>query len=732
MRTPLRRFPVIHQKEASDCGPACLQMIARFYGKRIALKTIKSRVSLLKGGISLLGLSRAAESFGFRTIALKTNFSKLRDSVPLPFIAHWGQNHYVVVYRISRKYVHVADPGTGSLKYSLEEFKQGWAGGQDQKDEGIVLVIEPTPGFYSLEESVDPQKGFRRLLPYLKNYRPYFLQLGLTLLLVSAFQLILPFLTKSIVDFGIKNQNLDFIYLILLAQLMLFASQTTVQFIQSWLLLHIGNRLNIQIISDFLIKLLRLPLGYFGTRQIGEILQRIGDHKRIEVFLTSSSLNAVFSLFSLFIFSIILLAFDLWVFLTFLGSTLFYICWVLIFFARRRKIDDKRFGELAQNQAKQIELIQGIQDIKLNNAEQQKRWEWEEIQARLYKTNVDSLKLEQYQSAGARFLNELKNILISFFAAKSVIDGRLSLGEMLAIQYIIGQTNAPVNQIVSFLRLGQDAQLSLGRISHIHEMQDELDLQENGQAEFPTQHDIVFRNVSFRYGGEESSLVLQDINLEIPQGKITAIVGSSGSGKTTLIKLALRFFSQENGEILVGNTPLKALEPALWRSKCGSVMQDGYLFSDTIVNNIVIGQGETDWERLKNAVALANIQPFIEALPLNYNTLIGEGGNGISQGQKQRVLIARAIYKNPEFLFFDEATNALDAKNEKEIHRNLMQFFKGKTVIVVAHRLSTVKEADQIVVLEKGRIIERGHHDSLIQKKGAYYELVRNQLELSS
>jgi len=570
------------------------------------------------------------------------------------------------------------------------------------------------------------------LLKYLKPHRKLVTQLILGFIAGSLIQLIFPFLTQSIVDVGINTQDIGFIYLVLAAQMMLFFSRMTVDFIRSWILLHISTRINISIISDFLIKLMKLPIGFFDTKMIGDLLQRIGDHRRIERFLTSQSLNVVFSVFNIVIFSIVLIIYKWSIFLVFISGSALYIVWVFMFLKKRRELDFKQFVQLADNQSKLIQLINGMQEIKLNNYERQKRWEWERIQARLFKVNIKSLSLQQYQQAGSVFINETKNIVITILAATAVVNGSMTLGMMLAIQYIIGQMNSPLDQMVEFMQVSQDAKISLERLSEIHTQKDEEQDQEGKLTTLPSEADITISDLVFQYEGPKSPRVLNDIKMVIPKGKVTAIVGTSGSGKTTLVKLLLGFYPPVAGSIKVGNSDLAQFKQQWWRDQCGAVMQDGFIFSDTIANNIALPEDEVDKERLAYAVRLANIQEFIESLPLNYNTKIGPEGVGLSQGQKQRILIARAIYKNPEFIFFDEATNALDANNEKVILENLNEFFAGKTVVVVAHRLSTVKNAHQIVVLEKGEMVELGTHEELTAKQGAYYNLVKNQLELGS
>lgn len=732
------------QLDHKDCGATCLRMIARHYGKNYTLQNLRDKCFTTREGVSLLGISDAAEQIGFRTMGVRISIEQLAKEAPLPCIVHWQQNHFVVVYdlkkiktdksgRITSAVVYVADPAHGLVTYTLQEFYTGWLSTRtDGEDKGIALLFEPTPAFYQNEEDKKTRSGFSFMLNYLKPHKRFFIQLILGLLFGSLLQLIFPFLTQSIVDKGIGNQNLGFVYLVLIAQFILILSRTTVDFIRNWLLLHISTRVNISLISDFLIKLMKLPLGFFDTKMTGDIMQRIGDHNRIEQFLTSSSLSILFSMFNLIIFSCVLAIYNIKILGIFLLGSIIYFIWVWLFMKKRRELDFKRFAQAADNQSNIIQLISGMQEIKLNNCEKQKRWRWERIQAKLFKVSVKSLALSQYQQIGAVFFNETKNIIITFLAAYSVIKGDMTLGMMMSVQYIIGQMNSPIDQMIGFMQQAQDAKISMERLSEIHQKPDEEQSEEARISIFPENKSINISSLHFQYEGPHSEMVLNDINLTIPQGKVTAIVGSSGSGKTTLVKLLLGFYPPVKGEIKIGDIGLQHISSKLWRSTCGAVMQDGYIFSESIAENIAVSDESLDKTKLLYAVKVANIQEFIESLPLAYNTKIGQEGSGISQGQKQRMLIARAVYKNPEYIFFDEATNALDANNEKIILNNLNEFFKGKTVVVVAHRLSTVKNADQIVVLEKGKIVEIGTHTELTDKRGVYYELVKNQLELGN
>lgn len=744
----LNKFPFYRQLDAMDCGATCLRMIAKFYGKTYSLDYLRKKSYLSIEGASLLGLSKAAENIGFRSLGIKTNISRLTQA-PLPCIVHWKQKHFVVVYDIHigkgdsrllerdeikaesvNGYVKVADPANGKIKYTIKEFLSGWISDRKEgKDEGIALLLEVTPDFYNLEGEQPNKTKFSFILKYLLPYKKLILQLFLGMLLGTLLQLIFPFLTQSIVDFGINNNDLNFVVLMLIAQLTLYVAQTAVEFIRSWILLHISTRINISIISDFLIKLMKLPISFFDTKMIGDIMQRIGDHGRIQNFLTASTLNTLFSMVNLVVFTCVLAFYSLKLLCVFFIASVFYILWIVIFLKKRKELDYKRFSLASNEQSNLYQLITGMQEIKLNNCENQKRWEWENIQAGLFKTSIKGLKLSQYQQTGAFFINETKNILISFFSAKAVITGDMTLGMMMAVSYIMGHLNSPINQMIGFIQSAQDAKISMERLGEIHNREDEEKIEDKKITIMPKDKTITIKNLSFRYN-QLNNDVLQDINLIIPQGKVTAVVGMSGSGKTTLVKLLMGFYPATKGEIIIGNTPINDISTKLWREKCGAVMQEGFIFSDTIANNIALGEEEVDKEKLLKAVQVANIQDMIENLPLGFNTKIGQEGKGISQGQKQRLLIARTVYKDPDYFFFDEATNSLDANNEKIIMQNLSQVFKQKTVVIVAHRLSTVKNADNIIVLNNGKISEMGNHEQLTQKRGEYYNLVKNQLEL--
>lgn len=729
----LKTFPFYKQADFKDCGPTCLKIIAKYYGKILNIQRLRDLSETTRSGSNLKNIANAAEKIGFRSLGVKINYKKLKEAT-LPCLVHWDKVHFVVLYKIKNNKCYISDPAHGKLVYSKKEFIQRWIGNNADETtlEGVTLLLETTPKFYK-EEDIDNKKspdfGFSFLFKYIAKYKSFLINLTIGLIAGSLISLIFPFLTQSIVDVGIRNYDIHFIYLILIAQLFLFMGRTAIDILRSWILLHLSTRINISLISDFFIKLMSLPISFFDVRMTGDILQRINDHKRIENILTSSSLNTLFSTINLIIFGGVLAWYNGYIFLIFIIGTVSYFSWVLFFFKKRRDLDYKRFSQVSQEQSKVIELINGMQEIKLHNAEKQKRWNWEYLQAKLFKISIKSLALEQYQSVGSSFINELKNILITVLSAKLVIDGEITLGMMLAITYIVGQLNSPVAQMINFLKEWQDAKISLERLSEIHNKEDEEQQDVDKINNIPINEVLNVNNISFKYVGS-SKTVLNDLKIQIPANKVTAIVGVSGSGKTTLMKLLLKFYEPTTGNLALGNIDLKNISQTSWRENCGVVMQEGYIFSDTIANNIAVGVDQVDKNKLKNALKTACIKEFVESLPLSYNTKIGMEGIGLSTGQKQRILIARAVYKNPKLLFFDEATSSLDANNEKKIMENLNLFFENKTVVVIAHRLSTVKNAHQIIVLKDGKAIEVGPHDELVELKGEYFELVKNQLEL--
>jgi ATP-binding cassette subfamily B protein len=723
-----------------DCGPSCLRMIAQYYGKHYSLEYLRGICSLQKDGVSLYGISEAAEKIGFRSTGARISFDQLNEDVPLPCILHWAQEHFVVVppQNYSGKKnekIIIADPAYGMRKLSKASLLDDWV--STYEDTGIVLILEPTPRFYSAEDHSQERAGFGFLLTYLRPYKKFIIQLALGMLLGSLISLIVPFLTQGLVDYGIGHGNIGFITTILLSQLAFFAGGMALELIRSWILLHMNSRINISIISDFLLQLMKLPIRFFDSKSIGDITQRIYDHDRIEHFLATNTLSILFSFINVLAFSIVLSIYNVKLLLVFLAGSLLSVGWILLFLKKRMQLDYERFRQVSENQNNLIELITGMQEIKLNSAELYERWKWEKGQAKLFKTTTRSLSLGQYQQTGNIFFNQLKNILISYISAREVVSGHMTLGMMLGVSYIIGQMNSPIEQLLEFIRSAQDARISLERLKEINSWEkEERDLpgpnanRPSPYLPLPTDGDIILENISFQYGGSESALVLKNVSFTIEEGKITAIVGTSGSGKTTLMKMLLKFYEPVEGRISIGSVGLSDISPIEWRNQIGVVMQEGMIFSDTIAHNIALGDDEIEESKMQEAVGISNIGEFIEEQPLGYTTKIGNSGNGISTGQKQRLLIARSVYKNPRFLYFDEATSALDANNEKVIMNNLHAYFKGRTVIVVAHRLSTVKNADNIVVLEQGRVVEQGNHASLLQRRGKYFELVRNQLEL--
>jgi ATP-binding cassette subfamily B protein len=726
-------FPFVKQYDAMDCGPACLKMIAGFYRKNFSLDFIRKKCFITREGVSFQGLSEAADSIGFRTLGVRIPFDLLKEKAILPCIVHWRQKHFVVVISIRNEKIRIADPATGILTLTRVEFEKNWASTVvDGKQAGLALLVEPTPDLFNTDDQPGKSNGFRFLIRYFKLYRRYLGPLLLGLLIGSCIQLIIPFLTQSVIDIGINNNDIGFIYLILFAQLALVLGRMSVDFIRGWLLLHIGSRVNIAIVSGFLDKLMSLPAAFFDTKLTGDILQRIEDNSRIEEFLTSASLSILFSFVNILIFGIVLAIFSINIFGVFLAGTILYVLWVLLFMKSRAGLDHFRFKEMSASNSKLINIINGMQEIKLTQSELSKRWDWENHQVSLFGIKVKVMGLIQYQSAGATLINETMNILITIVSASAVIKGDFTLGMMLAVQFIIGQMNVPVNQIIGFVRMAQDAKMSLDRLGEVHNMEDEEAGSENKVSEIPFNKTIQVTDLSFQYEGPHSPYVLKDATLEIESNKTTAIVGNSGSGKTTLLKILLGFYQPVKGSISIGEKELSSLSLKPWRAKIGAVMQDGFIFPDTIANNIAPGIEKIDETRMVRAAETANIRRFIESLPLGYNTKVGANGHGLSEGQKQRLLIARVVYKNPEIVIFDEATNSLDANSEKVIVENLSEFFKSKTVVIVAHRLSTVRNSDKIVVLDGGQIVETGNHSDLIERRGVYFNLVKNQLELGT
>ncbi|MDN5553706.1 MULTISPECIES: peptidase domain-containing ABC transporter [Prevotella] len=731
----MKSFLWIKQNDSMQCGAACLAMICRFYGSNLKFTEVAKVCISTITGISLGGIEKAAEQIGFFANSYKSTIENLLK-IDHPCILHWNQNHFVVLYKVKKGNIfYIADPGKGLIKYNLVEFKQHWISTQsDGQEKGIAMFLEPTSAFYEKQPERRPmeERSFKFLFDYIKKYRRYFGQIVLGLIVGSLLQLVLPFLTQSIVDVGIKNQDIGFIWLVLLGQLMLTVSRTVIDFIRRWLLLHISMRINISLVSDFFIKLLKLPMSFFDTKLMGDLMQRMNDHSRVNTFMTQQTLNIMFSMLTFVVFTIVLFFYNKLVFSIFLIGSVVYGIWMTLFLRRRKVLDYELFEQQAINNNKTYEFITSMQEIKLQDCEQRRRWEWEDVQADLFGVQMKSLKLQQTQEAGSIFINEIKNIVITVVAATAVIHSQMTLGMMLAVQYIIGQLNSPVEQLMSFFYSIQDVKISLERINEIHCVDDE-----NGKVGLQTslqdqEKGIDIENVMFKYDPHAIKKTLDNVNIHIPKGKVTAIVGASGSGKTTLVRLMLGYYPVLGGHITVGGTDINQLNKKWWRRQCGVVMQDGVIFSESIARNIAVDDADIDKDRLLKAAEIACIKDYIMGLPLKFNTKIGRDGVGLSQGQKQRILIARAVYKNPDYIFLDEATNSLDASNEKAIVENLDKFYAGRTVVIVAHRLSTVRNADRIIAINNGMVAEAGSHDELIAKRGVYYNLVKNQLELGN
>lgn len=733
----MRHINIFRQLDAMDCGPASLKMIAGYYGKEYSIQTLRDYCYITREGVSMQGISDAAERIGFRTLGVRLTFDQLANDVPLPCILHWNQQHFVVCYKVKQRgrrkdKIYIADPASGKVTYYKEEFMKCWASDQKgQTPQGLALLLEPGPNFYS--QSDESRKPRRRIQFFMRYFRPYARQLFLLLLCLlagSGIQMAFPLLTQALVDKGIGDHSLNLITLVLIAQLMLTFAQMTTDFINGWLTLRMNTKVGVAMISDFLTKLMKLPLQFFDTKNTGDIMQRISDHDRIKQLLTGSSLIIVFSVFNFVVFSAILAYYHLFILCLFLVGNMLYVVWVGFFMRYRRELDIRRFNQSAAEQQNIIQLVQGMQDIKLTGCERQKRWEWQRIQRLLYKINVRSLQLGQWQQLGQLFFSQTTNVVITFIAAKAVVDGELTLGMMMSLTYIIGQVSAPVRNLIGFARELQDAAISMDRLDEIHQRPDEETTEDGRQTVLSNNHDITLDHVWFSYSGARRNYALQDVSFVIPAQKVTALVGASGSGKTTLIKLLLGFYDPLEGYVRIGGVDIRNINPRTWRNSVGTVMQDGFIFSDTIARNIALGDDTIDEQRLQHAVHVAHVNDYIESLPLRLRTKIGAEGNGLSQGQRQRILIARAVYRSPKFIFLDEATNALDANNEKVIMENLREFYRGRTVIVAAHRLSTVKDADNIVVLDHGRVVEQGTHQELVQQRGTYFTLIKNQLEL--
>ena len=729
----MRAFRNKYQVDSMDCGPACLCMITKHYGKEYSLKYFRENSFITREGVTLRGISIAAEKAGLHTLCAKITIDQLADEINLPCILHWNKNHYVVCYKVTgrgeKRTFHISDPAIGKLKYNTKNLYKHWISGKfEGEDVGIAMQVEPGSDFYVKKKDEGEETfGIRFFLRYILPHKWKIAQLLFGAIVVMILGYFMPFISQSVVDIGVMGRDLNFILLMMFVQLVISVSQTSIVFLQSWLSLHMNTVINVSLISDYLRKLANTPLHFFEIRTMGDILQRIGDHNRIKSFLMNDTIDIVFSIGTFITFAIVLGIYNWQILTIFLVGNSIYIAWILSFMKYRRELDHKAFQQSAALQNNMVQFIQGMQEIKLNNIEKQKCWEWEHLQAHLYKLSRRAMMLGQVQSVGSIAFSATTNILLSYMTARMVVTGEMTLGMMTSLSFIIGQVAGPMGSFIGFAQRYQDAKISLERLGDIHTQGDEHESDEEKLYVLPLCKDIRVHDLTFSYSGAEQSLVLKGISLHIPENKVTAIVGKSGCGKTTLIKLLQGFYQPASGQILIGETPLSDIRKRVWREEIGAVMQDGYIFSDTIANNIIV-YGFLDKEKLEDAVDKVNMKDFIRNLPQGYNTKIGNDGLQLSQGQRQRILLARIIYKDPNYIFLDEATNALDTQNEYDIMRNIRESFQGHTTVIVAHRLSTIRNADNIIVMDEGRIVEEGRHDELIEKKGHYYNLVQAQI----
>jgi ATP-binding cassette subfamily B protein len=670
--------------------------------------------------VSFHDLIAASQELHLETLAVEISFEKLMSEAPKPCILHWKNDHFVVLVPQQKSgKITVADPEYGRLELREEEFKEDWL---QENSTGKALLFETTEAFFQKKED-HSVNGFKFLFKYLKPHRKALIFLLFTLVITSVITLIFPFLTQNLVDKAIKFKDKNLVLMIVGAQIVLFLGNSFMDLIRSWIMLKVNTKVNIRLISDFIGKLIRLPVAYFESKRVGDIQQRILDHQRISSFLSTNTLAILFSFINLLVFSVVLGTYNLIILILFFTFSFLSVVWIFIFLNKRKVLDQKEFILNSQNQNILNEMVLGMAEIKINQSENFQQAKWENVQQELFERNKKALKLSQYQMIGSGFISQLKNILITGFSAYAVIDGDLTLGMMLAISFIVGQMNSPFDQLLYVIQITQDAKLSLERIAEVHTKPVENTLEESRQT--INNEDFVLENVDFGFGDFQ---ILKDLNVKIPKGKITAIVGESGSGKTTLFKLLLRFYEPDQGSITYGNQILSEIPLADWRETAGTVMQEGFIFSDTIRKNITLKSNNIDENLLTYAVKVANLQKFVQKYPQGLDTLVGNDGINLSTGQKQRILIARSVYRNPDIFLLDEATSALDTQNEKEIMENLFEFFQGKTVLIIAHRLSTVKNADQILVLHDGTFVESGNHQELLEKKSYYYNLVSNQL----
>ena len=726
------RFPSYIQHNLKDCGPTCLKIISKYYKKNVQVSFLRKECQVYRDGASLANINAAAQKIGFETSIKKISWKDFKNQIKQPCIIHLRQNHYVVLYKISSKYVFISDPAIGRLKYNIEKFLKLWI--DNTTGLGIVLFLTPTQVFYSnqfqeTEYDLNEHSQFKTISSYLFQYKCYFIGIFISAIVVSALSILMPYLAQTVIDKGISSKNISLILLILIAQIMVVIGQASANIIRNKLSLKISTNVNIFITSDFLSKLMKLPISFFEEIFTGDVIQRIRDCDRIQGLFTSTIISMTVSILSITIYSVIIGSYNANIFLVFFLGSILYVIWISSFLKYRKKLDYLRFQEASISQNNIVEVMDAIYEIKLNNIEQKKIIEWEQNQQKLYQISQKRLDIAHLQEAGGIFIDQLKNVSMSFFAAYSVVEGSMTLGMMMALQYIIGQLNSPIIQLIQFIQSIQDSKIAMERIGEIHNEENEDEKSNDLMTNVPMDKDIKIKNVSFRYHGAKCN-TLTDINFVIPFGKTTAIVGSSGSGKTTLLKLLLKFYLPTEGNIFLGDLSINNYNSAKLRKSFGVVMQNGYIFPNSIKDNISIHAEECDMNKIFNAAKIASIGTFINSLPKKYDSIIGYDGIGLSSGQRQRLLIARAIYKDASYIFLDEATNALDAKNEHDIVRNLKTYCKDRTLVVIAHRLSTVKNADQIIVLDAGKVVELGTHESLIKEKGVYYNLIKNQIEL--
>lgn len=725
-------FKHIFQTDSMDCGAACLCMIARHYGKNYSLEFFRKNAFIGKEGISMLGLSMAAEKAGMHSLCAKISIEQLANEIILPCILHWDNKHYVICHKVSGKKnltFHICDPAFGCMKVCQKELYRHWISGKFEGEEvGVAMQIEPGINFHNKGIKKAPHKfSMKYFLKYIMPHKWSILQLLLGALVLISLGYISPFISQAIVDIGILKKDLAFIILMVIAQIIINTSKTIIIFFQSWISLRMNTIINVNLVSNYLNKLSQMPMSFFESKTMGDILQRIGDHDRIKSFLMNDTINVIFSITTFIAFVVVLGIYNIHILSIFLLGNAVYVTWVLSFMKYRKELDNKAFHESALLQNNMVQFIQGMQEIKLNCIEREKCWEWEHLQARLYKISRKAMLLGQIQSAGSLIFSSTTGVVLSYITAQKVVTGEMTLGMMTSLSFILGQVAAPIGSFIGFAQRYQDAKISLERLADIHSQDDEHKEYEEKKSILPKDKNIILNKVSFSYSGNINNLVLKNISIQIPQNKITAIVGKSGCGKTTLIKLLQGLYKPLSGEIMIGDTVLENINKYVWRNHIGAVMQDGYIFSDSISKNITL-HNEVDIQKLESVLKAVNLNDFIQSLPHGYDTKIGNDGMQLSQGQRQRILLARILYRKPQVVFLDEATNALDTQNEFYIMNNIRELLYNHTIIIVAHRLSTIKKADNIIVIDNGEVIEQGTHERLLEQKGTYFQLINTQL----